>query len=102
MKLDSSTSNEPVELRAVVGLTKGLPLAELEAMTSAAIHRHRTLVEEADNLFQALPENYKCGKMTGGDQHVRYIEAAIEMHAQMTIVATLVAVLGYVPRVSIN
>jgi hypothetical protein len=36
----------------------------------------------------------------GGPQHLRYIEASIEMHAQMSAVSTLISMLGYIPTVN--
>lgn len=42
------------------------------------------------------------GKSVGGKQHLEYIEAMIEMHAQMSVVNTLVGLLGYIPKVSVN
>ena len=60
------------------------------------------LLEKADQLFQALPQGYKIGKAAGGQQHLEYIEAMIEMHAQMSALNTLVELLGYIPKVSAN
>lgn len=102
MKLEDSTVTKKVELRPLIGLTRGLPPADLETITIDAIKTHRQLVEKADELFQALPETYKTGKEAGGPQHVRYIEASIEMHAQMSAVSTLISILGFIPRVVVN
>ena len=65
MKSEDATSNHTLELRAVIGLTRGLPLADLETLTTTAIHTHRHLVEKAEQLFQTLPEDYRVGKATG-------------------------------------
>lgn len=89
-------------LRPAIGLTRGLPATDLESLTVAAIRTHRRLVEKADQLFQELPEEYKTGKVAGGKQHVEYIEAAIEMHAQMSAVSTLIDTLGHIPKMSSN
>ncbi|GLS35273.1 hypothetical protein GCM10010869_08610 [Mesorhizobium tianshanense] len=70
MESDIKTSQEKFELRPVVGLTRGLPLADLEALTIEAVRTHRRLVEKADQLFQALPDDYKFGKAAGGAQHL--------------------------------
>ncbi|MCW8060679.1 transcriptional repressor TraM [Agrobacterium tumefaciens] len=102
MESKDATLTEKVELRPLVGLTRGLPPAELETITIDAIRTHRQLVEKADELFQALPEAYKTGKEAGGPQHVRYIEASIEMHAQMSAVSSLISILGYIPNVTVN
>jgi hypothetical protein len=97
-----TTSEEKFELRPVIGLTRGLPLADIDALTMSAIRTHRSLVEKADQLFQALPDDYKSGAVAGGAQHLAYIEACVEMHAQMSVVNTLVDIIGYIPKVSVD
>ncbi|WP_430252166.1 transcriptional repressor TraM [Neorhizobium sp. DAR64860/K0K1] len=101
MDLENSAA-DTCELRPVIGLTSGLGPAELETLTVNAIRLHRQLLEKADQLFQALPEDYKTGKTTGGVQHLEYIEAMIEMHAQMSALNTLLGVLGYIPNMAAN
>jgi len=49
-----------------------------------------------------LPQDYQTGKSFGGEQHLEYIEAMIGMHAQMSAVSTLIGLLGYIPKVSVN
>ncbi|MCA1869457.1 transcriptional regulator [Agrobacterium genomosp. 3] len=95
-------SMEKLELRPVFGLTQGLPAADLETLTVDAIRKHRQLVERADALYQALPGDYQAGRATGGAQHLEFIEASIEMHAQMSALNTLLAILGHIPKVSVN
>lgn len=102
MNLKDSAVSDTCELRPVIGLTRGLPSSDIETLAVNAIRLHRQLVEKADQLFQALPDNYKTGTATGGAQHLEYIEAMIEMHAQMSAVNTLVGLLGYIPKVSVN
>lgn len=102
MEIKEGTLKDNVKLRPVVGLTRGLPLAELEVLTVNAIRLHRRLVEKADQLYQALPADYQTGKFVGGEQHLEYIEAMIEMHSQMIAVNTLVGLLDYIPKVSVN
>ena len=98
----NSSMLDTCELRPVIGLTRGLTTSDVETLTVNAVRLHRQLVEKADQLFQALPDDYKTGNTIGGEQHLEYIEAMIEMHAQMSAVNTLVGILGYIPRVSIN
>ncbi len=102
MDLKDVSVSDRCELRPVIGLTRGLATVDLETLTVNAIRLHRQLVEKADQLFQALPEDCRTGKTAGGEQHLAYIEAMIEMHAQMSAVNTLVGVLGYIPKVSVN
>ena len=102
MTSDAPTSKDKLEMRPVYGLTQGLPKADLKSLTVDAIRTHRRLVDNADQLFQALPDTYKSGKEAGGAQHLAYIQACMEMHAQMYVVNTLVIILGYIPKVSVN
>ncbi|MDR6101828.1 hypothetical protein QE369_002025 [Agrobacterium larrymoorei] len=102
MDLKDAKVSDTCGLRPVIGLTRGLPAAEIETLAINAIRLHRQLVEKADRLFQALPYYYKTGTTTGGEQHLEYIEAMIEMHAQMSAVNALVGILGYIPKVSVN
>lgn len=102
METNETITESKFELRPLVGLMRGLPRSDLEAITVNAIRIHRQLVDRADELFHGLPDACKSGKTLGGEQHVRYIEAAIEMHSQMAAVATLIALLGYTPSVSVN
>ncbi|ATN37845.1 transcriptional regulator (plasmid) [Rhizobium sp. ACO-34A] len=102
MDLEDASVSDTCELRPVIGLTRGLPSSDIETLTVNAIQLHRQLVEKADQFFQALPEDYQTGKSVGGAQHLEYIEAMIEMHAQMSAVNTLVGLLGFIPKVSVN
>lgn len=102
MDLKDSAVSDTCELRPVIGLTRGLPSSDIEMLAVNAIRLHRQLVEKADQLFQALPDEYKTGTTVGGAQHLEYIETMIEMHAQMGAVNTLVGLLGYIPKVSVN
>jgi hypothetical protein len=102
MEFKDAAVSGACELRPVIGLTRGLPGADIELLAVNAIRLHRQLLEKADQLFQALPQDYKCGTAVGGTQHLEYIEAMIEMHAQMGALNTLVGLLGYIPKVSLN
>lgn len=102
MELEDANVTKKVELRPLVGLTRGLSPTDLETITIDAIRTHRRLVEKADELFQALPEPFKTGQACGGPQHIRYIEASIEMHAQMSALNTLISILGFIPKVVVN
>lgn len=97
-----SISDDEMEIRALFGLTQGLSKPDLESLTVDAIRTHRRLVDDADRLFQILPEAYKSRKITGGTQYLTYVRACMEMHAQMYVVNTLVTILGYIPKVSVN
>ena len=102
MNLENSAVSDTCELRPVIALTEGLETADIETLTVIAVRLHRQLLEKADQLFQALPEEYRTGKATGGIQHLEYIKAMIEMHAQMSALNTLLGVLGYIPKMATN
>ncbi|NLR97339.1 transcriptional regulator [Rhizobium sp. P38BS-XIX] len=102
MNLSDATVSDTSELRPVIGLTRGLNTADIEILTVNAIRLHRQLVEKADQLFQALPADHKTGQAIGGEQHLKYVEAMIAMHAQMKALNTLVRILGFIPNVSVN
>ena len=48
MESEDMSLSKGVELRPVVGLTRGLPPADLESLTVDAIRTHRRLVGKAD------------------------------------------------------
>jgi hypothetical protein len=102
MDLKDSAVWDTCQLRPVIGLTRGLSIPDIETLAVNAIRLHRELVEKADQLFQALPEDYQTGKSVGGEQHLEYIGAMIEMHAQMSAVSALIGLLGYIPKVSVD
>lgn len=102
MDVDDMAAPGGGEVRPVIGLTRGLPIDDVELLTVKAIRLHRHLLEKADRLFQALPQEYKSETVAGGAQHLEYIEAMIEMHCQMGALNTLVGLLGYIPKVSVN
>lgn len=100
MEPNDTKTLETLELRPLLGLTRGLPKEDLETLTVEAIQIHRHLVDKADKLFQELPEENKIGKSTVGVHHLTYVKASIEMHAQMSVVSTLISILGYIPQVA--
>ena len=99
MEHDDRSRGETVELRPVIGLTQGLSKSDLEVLTVDAILQHRRLSEEAEVLYQALPEELQAGREFGGPKHLEYIRAMIHMHAQMAVLSSLLNVLGYTPAV---
>lgn len=71
-------------------------------LTVDAIRKHRQLVESADLFHHTLPKECKHGKTSGGANHLKLIKASTEMHARMSALNTLLAILGYIPKVSVN
>ena len=62
MDADDRLNGEAVDLKPLVGLLHGLPSSIIERLTVDAIHEHRTLLEQAENLFNELPAEVKAGK----------------------------------------
>lgn len=99
MDRDERLNGEGVDLRPLVGLLDGLPSEIVEHLTEQAILTHRELVNRAETLFDALPEAIKSGKQAGGEAHLAYLQATIEMHAQMSALTTLLHLLGRTPNI---
>ncbi|MDM9620454.1 transcriptional regulator [Rhizobium sp. AC44/96] len=93
------TDLRDLTLRPVAGLLKGVPEDVVEQLTVTAIKRHRDLVSKADTLFHKLPPDIKAGNEPTGLDHVEYLDAAIEMHSQMSALTTLLDILGRTPKV---
>jgi hypothetical protein len=99
MGRDEPLNGEAVDLRPLVGLLHGVPIAVVDRLTVNAIKEHRKLADRAENLFHALPEEVRTGKVAGCDAHIDYLEATIAMQAQMSALTTLLHILGYIPKV---
>jgi hypothetical protein len=87
-----------VELRPLIGLLADLPEPIVELLTVQAIMTHRELVQKAEALFEALPAEERSGAAAGSTAHVTYLQATIEMHAQMSALTTLLTILGRTPK----
>jgi len=88
-------------LRAVVGLTENLPKADLEQITIQAIKAHRRLrdvAEASQEKWHAIEAGGPSAK-AARSARIAYVTAMIGMHAQQTVVSTLLDVLGYIPSV---
>ncbi|AYD04888.1 transcriptional repressor TraM [Neorhizobium sp. NCHU2750] len=86
-------------LRPLVGLLADTSEPIKERLTINAMKQHRALVATAEELFQNLPENVGSETEASIDAHVAYLEATIAMHAQMSALTSLLAILGRVPTV---
>lgn len=89
-----------IELRPIIGLTRGLRKEDLETLAIDALIEHRQLAAKAEALFEVLPEEHRKGCSPGGPDYLRYVKAMIAMHAQMSALSSLLRVLGYIPTVS--
>ncbi len=88
-------------LRPVVGLTENLPKRDLEWITVEAIKCHRRLRDLAEERREQCKSEPPVDPLaeTSGAVRIAYIMAMIEMHAQQTVLSTLLDVLGYIPSV---
>ncbi|WP_454685498.1 transcriptional repressor TraM [Ancylobacter moscoviensis] len=92
--------DQKVTLRPVVGLTEHLPKRDLEQITIQAIRTHRRLRDAAEAKYEEwrkAPPVASCD--TVGPARIAYVSAMIDMHAQQTLLSTLLDVLGHVPLV---
>lgn len=87
-----------VELRPLVGLLAGLPEPVVEYLTIQAMKTHRNLLQKAEALFEALPTEERLGAAAGSNEHLAYLQATIELHAQMSALTTLLKILGRPPK----
>ncbi|HQS46662.1 MAG: hypothetical protein B7Y12_05255 [Rhizobiales bacterium 24-66-13] len=92
-----------VTLRPVVGLTEHLPKRDLEQITIQAIRTHRRLRDAAEAKYEEWrrsPPVANCESV--GPARIAYVSAMIDMHAQQTLLSTLLDVLGHVPPVPVE
>ncbi|OCI90819.1 hypothetical protein A6U85_24835 [Agrobacterium sp. 13-626] len=86
-------------LEPIVGLVETLSASHKEhlARHAIALHRHlRAVAEEKYSVWQgqtARAENCPERELA----HLDYVGAMIGLHAQQTVVSSLVSVLGFVP-----
>jgi len=88
-----------IDLRAIVGLLSGETERVIEILTVDAIKKHRTLVDRAERLFEIAHKDDRGINKEPSEAHVAYLEATIEMHAQMSALTTLLNILGRTPEV---
>lgn len=88
-----------IDLRPIVGLLSNESEQVIEILTVGAIKKHRTLVDRAERMFQAAHAGDRDDEKGPGDAHLAYLEATIEMHAQMSALTTLLNILGRTPKV---
>ena len=93
---------ENIESQIMADLLRPLSPAEIERLTVDAIVTHRRLIDEADRLYQAVPDAVASKNVNGNEQYVAYVKASLDMHAQMEILDTLIKALGFIPSVTLN
>jgi len=95
---EAELSNNKVVLTPLIGLMNGRSQAEVERFTVEEIRKHRRLRDEASTLDARLSSADGDGKDEVEVERA-YVAAMIAMHAQQTVVSTLLDILGYIPDV---
>ena len=94
---DGSVSENKITLRPLIGLMNGLAPKEIEWFVIDEIEKHRRLREEATRIEMML-DSQAAGDEQAAAQRA-YISAMIAVHAQQTVVSTLLDILGYIPEI---
>lgn len=93
---EKSASNAKLVLRPLIGLMRGRTPEEIERFTSAELEKHRRLRDEAASL------EARCHDAADEEERLLaendYISAMIAVHAQQTVVSTLLDILGFIPK----
>ena len=95
---DEAVSENKLVLRPLIGLMNGLEPKEIERFVIEELEKHRRLRDEAIRL-EAILES-KATADAEGETSRAYISAMIAVHAQQTVVSTLLDILGYIPATS--
>ncbi|PSS59973.1 transcriptional regulator [Ensifer sp. NM-2] len=95
-KRNDLVSGGKLVLRPLIGLMGGLKLDEIECFVIEEIEKHRRLRDEAVRIESSLDSETDQIEVT--ENRRAYISAMIAVHAQQTVVSTLLDVLGYIPE----
>jgi len=94
---DEAVSESKLVLRPLIGLMDGLRPDEIERFVVEEIEKHRRLRDEAVRIEFSLDSQTDQTELT--EDRRAYISAMIAVHAQQTVVSTLLDVLGYIPKI---
>ncbi|MBB2687764.1 UNVERIFIED_ORG: hypothetical protein GGD47_005407 [Rhizobium etli] len=97
-KRNDLVSDDKLVLRPLIGLMDGLGADEIERFVVEEIQKHRRLRDEAVRIEALLDTVADQPELT--ENRRAYISAMIAVHAQQTVVSTLLDVLGYIPETS--
>ncbi|MCW0021324.1 transcriptional repressor TraM [Rhizobium sp. BT-226] len=92
---ENAVSQNKLVLRPLIGLMRGQAPEEIEHFVIDEIKKHRRLRDDAVRLEKSLEEAKECTQL---DARRAYITAMIAVHAQQTVVSTLLDILGYIPN----
>ena len=98
IKNECLVSEAKLILRPLIGLMSELPREEIEHHVVREVAKHHRLRDEATMLEAKLDA---AEVMSSAQETTRsYVAAMIAVHAQQTVVSTLLDLLGYVPNIS--
>lgn len=86
--------NAKIVLRPLIGLLVGQPNDVIERLTIEAISKHRCLVSEAELAYDRFKSQSAEMEISA---HEAYLSSMIAVHAQQTVVSSLLDILGYIP-----
>lgn len=93
---DGPLSDTKLILRPLIGLMSDQPQEEIERHVVREIEKHRRLRDEAKMLESKVDAASNSDNAKEASQ--TYISAMIAVHAQQTVVSTLLDILGYIPE----
>ncbi|ARS66164.1 transcriptional regulator [Sinorhizobium meliloti] len=99
MSYERNSITRDVELPPIVGLLSNESEKTIEILTVGAIKKHRKLLDRAERLFQDVRANERKDEGEPDKAYLAYLDATIEMHAQMSALTTLLGILGRTPKV---
>lgn len=88
-------SDTKLILRPLIGLMSDQPTEEIERHVVREIERHRRLRDDAV-MLEAQVDTASDAE-SDREENRAYIAAMIAVHAQQTVVSTLLDILGYIP-----
>lgn len=96
-KRNDLVAGDKLVLRPLIGLMDGLKPDEIERFVVEEIEKHRRLRDDAVRLETLLDSETNQSELT--ESRRAYISAMIAVHAQQTVVSTLLDILGYIPEI---
>ena len=97
---ETSASNAKLVLRPLIGLMRGRTPEEIERFTTAELDKHRRLRDEAMLLEARCQEAANEGERVVAEHD--YVSAMIAVHAQQTVVSTMLDILGHIPKTPLS
>lgn len=93
---DETVTSDKIVLRPLFGLMQGRNPADIEQFTIAEMEKHRLLRDDAVRL------EARCREQPDDDERADlekdYVTAMIAVHAQQTVVSTMLDILGFIPK----